>query len=113
MAHLHRHGAQMLAAAWPRDAFASAQFETRAMHGAHQQAIATGEELARRPVQAPTSVRTYVEPCACVLAIAMQDQRLDDTIDQCFGLHDGALVERVEVGEHLRGVAVRDIGGMI
>ena len=65
------------------------------------------------PASATTSVRTYVEPCACVLAIAMQDQRLDDAIDQCFYLHDRAVVQRVEVDEHLRGVAMRDIGGMV
>jgi len=45
------------------------------VHGTYQMPFAALEELARRPVQRPPCMRTDVQPCPYLIAIAVQHQR--------------------------------------
>ncbi len=73
---MHRDFAQVLAAAWPGHALATAQLETCAMHRADQQAFLAAQELARRPIQPTSCVRADIQPSThSAFGIEMNDQR--------------------------------------
>jgi hypothetical protein len=97
--HLDRNRSQAIAAARPCDAVAFAQFETRAMYRAHQQAVLALEELSWCPVQAATCVRADIEPCAHAVTIAIQDQRFGITIEHRFDFGKAAISDLVEQRE--------------
>ncbi|GAB3515418.1 hypothetical protein GCM10027400_27700 [Pseudoxanthomonas daejeonensis] len=56
------------------------------MRGTDQQSLATLQELAGRPVQAPAGMWAHIQPGAHDIALAMDDQGLGIVAQPRFGL---------------------------
>lgn len=69
------------------------------MRGANQVAFLAFQELTRRPVQSPPSVRANVKPGADALALAEQQQRLGIAIDHRLDFGEPAVLQLIECGQ--------------
>lgn len=81
---MHRDFAQMFAATGAGDALATGQFETCAMHRAHQQALLAAQELPRRPIQATSRMRADIQPGThAAIGSVVQDERFGIAVYHC------------------------------
>ena len=102
---MHRDFAQRFAAAGAGHAFAAPQFETRAVHGADQQAFAAAQELAGRPIQPTSGVRADIQPSPYLARrVTMNDQRFGIALHHRLDLVQAVGGQGVEVQQHGCGI---------
>lgn len=88
--------AQPITTARPGYAFAVGELEAGTVHGADEQAFLAPEEFPWGPIEPSAGMWAYIEPCAHVIAMAMDDDRFDSAFDGTLRFNHAAIRDRIQ-----------------
>jgi hypothetical protein len=79
------------------------EFEAGTVHGADEQTILAPEEFPRGPIEPSAGMRAHIQPCAHVIAIAMDDDRFDSAFDATLDFNHASISDRIQRSQYACG----------